>query len=330
MAKQVRRRRRKRRRTQKQSGLAFLILLLLALVSGGLVWENSENSNTNQTGEPVFHYDLQQDKGEASELEIHFMDVGQGDATLIKCGEHAMLIDAGDNSQGTAVQLYLQKQGITELDYMIGTHPDADHIGGMDAIITKFNCGNIMMPDIEKDSATYRDVISAMDYKGYQNTVPVVGAVYKLGSAYFTIIAPNGSYGGDSNNSSIGILLVHGNNRFIFTGDAEEEAEADIISNGMEIQADVLKAGHHGSKSSSSAAFLDAVNPAYAVISCGEDNSYGHPHAGTLNSLRERGIQVFRTDEQGSIVVASDGGTLTFNCAPSETWQAGEPKGQGN
>lgn len=256
-------------------------------------------------------------------LEVHFIDVGQGDATLIKCGTHAMLIDAGDNSKGTAVQYYLKEQGITSLDYLVGTHPDADHIGGLDVIITKFDCGMIMMPEIEREITTYRDVTDAMKYKGYQNTPPVVGTEYSLGEAIFTIVAPVTYDREEYNNSSIGILLEHGDNSFLFVGDAQKEAEEAMLGTGINLQADVLKAGHHGSSDSGSEAFLNAVKPQYAVISCGQDNDYGHPHRATLKAFRSRGVLIYRTDEQGSIVVTSDGQKLSFNHSPSVSNKSG-------
>lgn len=258
-----------------------------------------------------------------SELQIHFIDVGQGDSTLIICDSEAMLIDAGDNDQGTKVQNYLQKQGIESLKYVICTHPDADHIGGMDVILYKFDCETILMTDEEKDTNTYRDVIDTMNGKNYKNTLPIVGKQYSLGNAEFTILAPS-RLGDDSNNNSISIILTHGDNKFLFTGDAEEQEENDIINSGIPIDADVYKVGHHGSSSSSSINFLNTISPVYAVISCAEGNSYGHPHAETLNNLRTMGVQVFRTDEQGSIVATSDGTNIIWNCSPSETWQAGE------
>lgn len=261
--------------------------------------------------------------GETSELTVHFMDIGQGDAALIACDGEYMLIDAGDNDKGTAVQNYLTKQGVSKLKYVIGTHPDADHIGGLDVILYKFECETVMMPDITNDTATYRDVIDTMDVKGYRNTLPRVGDTYPLGSAEFTILGPRKTYS-DTNNSSIVLLLTHGENSFLFAGDAEEEAETDMLQGDMAIDADVLKVGHHGSRTASSEAFLQAVSPTYAVISCAEDNSYGHPHAETLNHLRAMGVQVFRTDEQGTIVAVSDGKEMEWNCAPSETWKAGE------
>ena len=267
------------------------------------------------------------DAGDTKEkLEVHFIDVGQGDATLITCGGEAMLIDTGDDSKGTLLQNYLQKQGIKRLDYLVLTHPDSDHIGGAPVILTKFQVDTVFVSDYEKDNKTYRKLIQAMDDKGLDGITPQVGSSYTLGGASFTILAPNQTYE-DPNNASIALLLQNGSNRFLFTGDAEEKAEQDILENGIPVRADVYQAGHHGSRTSSSEAFLDAVQPAYAVVSCEEGNSYGHPHAQTLNALRSRGIKLFRTDEQGSIIAISDGSQITWNCAPTETWQAGEPTG---
>lgn len=259
-------------------------------------------------------------------LEVHFIDVGQGDAILIRCGDAAMLIDAGENDKGTLVQNYIRKQGVTSLDYLIVTHYHSDHCGGADVIISKYDIDTIIMPDYIKDTATYRDVVQAMDYKGYEVTSPEVGGRYRLGDAEFSIIAPNKEdYGDVENNYSIGIVLMHGSRKFVFTGDAEEEAEEDIVDNGIDISADVLKAGHHGSRTSSTEKFIRAVGPEYAVVSCGENNEYGHPNAATLNTLRSMGIKLFRTDEQGSIIAVSDGEKITWNAAPSDTWKAGEP-----
>ena len=277
--------------------------------------ENSKTENPKAENTKV--------ENSETELNVHFLDVGQGDAVLISCDDAYMLIDAGDNDKGTLVQNYLNKQGVEHLDYIIGTHPDADHIGGMDVILYKFDCGTVMMPEVTNDTATYRDVIDTMKEKGYQNTAPVVGDSYSLGSAQFTILGPTDTYE-DTNNNSIVLLLTHGDNKFLFVGDAEEKAEEDILAEGVSVKADVLKVGHHGSRTASSEAFLQAVEPTYAVISCGQDNSYGHPHAETLNTLRSMGVKVFRTDEQGTVTVTSDGHEISWNCAPSTTWKAGE------
>lgn len=259
-----------------------------------------------------------------STLEVHYMDVGQGDATLIICDGEAMLIDGGNNDKGTAVQSYLNSQNVTALKYVVGTHPDADHIGGLDVVITKFDCDTVLLSSEEKDTATYRDVLDAIDYKGCKKVSPKVGEEYSLGSAEFTIVGPS-EENSDSNNNSIALVIEHGENRFYFQGDASKEEEIDILKSGRELDADVYMVGHHGSKTSTSDELLSAVNPNYAVISVGEGNSYGHPNAEVLNKLRKKGVSVFRTDEQGTIVAVSNGTQIKWNCSTSESWQAGEP-----
>ena len=280
----------------------LVILLSLLLTLNIFEYVNKSRNTTND---------------EFSEMQVHFIDVGQGDCTLITSGGEAMLIDAGNNDKGTLVQSYLQKQGITSLDIVICTHGDGDHSGGIDVILYKFDCKTVIMPDTSKvmnDTATFRDVLSTMKAKNYKNTVPVIGDVYKLGNATVTIIAPSSyDYGDNKNNYSVGVLVQNGENRFIFTGDAQAEAEVDILHNNSNISADVYKVAHHGSRTSTTKEFLDAINPTYAVISCGEDNSYGHPHAEVMKRLRKTRIKVFRTDVQGTIIAISDGRNITWN-----------------
>ena len=218
------------------------------------------------------------------QMEVHFMDVGQGDATLVTCGGHTMLIDAGDDTKGTAIQ------------------------------------------NFEKDNKTYQKLIQSLDDKQIKALTPKVNSKYTLGTASITILAPNGSYD-NPNDASIALLLKNGNRSFLFTGDAGEEAEQDILKTGIDISADVYKVGHHGSKYSTSKDFFEAVDPFYAVISCGEGNSYGHPHAETLNTLRTNGVKVYRTDEAGTIVASTDGKSISFNVPASDSWKAGEPTG---
>ena len=266
---------------------------------------------------------------DGSTLEVHYLDIGQGDCTLIRQGDHAMLIDAGNNSKGTKVQAYLENQGIDHLDYVIGTHPDADHIGGLDVIIYKFDCGKVMMPDYSKDTQTYDDVIQAAKSKDYQIAHPKAGEEYTLGEAEVTVVCPvKDNYGSNANDYSIGVRVQFGENSFLFTGDAEEHSEEDMVSSGENLKADVYKAAHHGSRTANTEDFLKAVDPQYVVISCGEGNTYGHPHAEVLNRLREMGIQIFRTDDQGTIVAVSDGQTIAFNASTSDNWTPGEPKGK--
>ena len=295
--------------------LLILCICLTACTTTNQATSTSEKSQSDTTSGEAVQSGQEEKAAKAPDtskpegtLEVHYIDVGQGDATLIKCGSHAMLIDGGNNDKGTTVQLYLKKQGVESLDYVIGTHPDADHIGGLDVIVYKYNCEKVIMPDYEKDTKTYQELVDVIHDKNMKITYPVVGEQYALGEAKFTIIAPNSnSYGGNANDYSVAILLEYGKNRFLFTGDAEEASETEMLSNGIELSADVYKVAHHGSRSASTQEFLNAVRPKYAVISCGEGNSYGHPHAEVLNRLRSMGVEVFRTDEQGSIIASSDG-----------------------
>lgn len=312
--------------------LLILCMCLTACTATNQATSTSEKSQSDTTSGEAVQSGQEEKAAKAPDtskpegtLEVHYIDVGQGDATLIKCGSHAMLIDGGNNNKGTTVQLYLKKQGVESLDYVIGTHPDADHIGGLDVIVYKYNCDTVIMPDYEKDTKTYQELVDVIHDKNMKITYPVVGEQYALGEAKFTIIAPNSnSYSGNANDYSVAILLEYGKNRFLFTGDAEEASEAEMLTNGIDISADVYKVAHHGSRSASTQEFLNAVHPKYAVISCGEGNSYGHPHAEVLNRLRSMGVEVFRTDEQGSIIASSDGENITWNCSATDSWQSGE------
>lgn len=312
--------------------LLILCMCLTACTATNQATSTSEKSQSDTTSGEAVQSGQEEKAAKAPDtskpegtLEVHYIDVGQGDATLIKYGSHAMLIDGGNNNKGTTVQLYLKKQGVESLDYVIGTHPDADHIGGLDVIVYKYNCDTVIMPDYEKDTKTYQELVDVIHDKNMKITYPVVGEQYALGEAKFTIIAPNSnSYGGNANDYSVAILLEYGKNRFLFTGDAEETSEAEMLTNGIDISADVYKVAHHGSRSASTQEFLNAVHPKYAVISCGEGNSYGHPHAEVLNRLRSMGVEVFRTDEQGSIIASSDGENINWNCSATDSWQSGE------
>jgi competence protein ComEC len=263
----------------------------------------------------------------AGTLEVHFIDIGQGDATLLIQGEHAMLIDAGNQNKGTAVQSYLKKQGIKKLDYVIGTHPDADHIGGLDVVLYKFDCETIFLPDYRKDTKACEEVDAALKEKRYTATQPKVGSEYAFGDATFTVLAPTKGEKSDVNDYSIAIRMTYGKTSFLFTGDAGEESEEEMLESAKTLKSQVYKVSHHGSRTATSEDFLERVNPTYAVISCGEGNSYGHPHAEVMNRLRENGVKVFRTDEQGTVVATSNGKKISWNTSPDESWKTGEAKG---
>ncbi|MDF2540510.1 MAG: hypothetical protein K0S47_228 [Herbinix sp.] len=250
---------------------------------------------------------------EKTEVIVTFLDVGQGDSILIESNGHSMLIDAGEVDMGATVVRYLKKLKIKKLDYLIGTHPHSDHIGGLDDVIQSFSIGKVILPDVDHSTDTYDEVLDAIADKNLKITKPIIGNKYTLGSAEFTIIAPNGTDYSDLNDYSVGILLKNGKNSFLFAGDAEEKSEAEMLKNGIKLTADVLKLGHHGSSYSSSNDFLDAVDPTYAVISAGKENQYGHPHTETLEKMVKRKIKIYRTDKQGTIIFTSDGKKITTN-----------------
>lgn len=247
------------------------------------------------------------------ELSVHFIDVGQGDAALILSDGEAMLIDTGIYEGAQELIDYIHAQGVQKLTYAVATHPHSDHIGAMDEVITKFPIESFLKTEAVNDNKPYRYMMEELADKKTNVINPQPGDSYQLGQAQFTVLAPlSMDYGSNLNNSSIVIRLDYGDTSFLFTGDAEIEEELDLVENGI-APADVLKVGHHGSETSSSNTFLDAVRPACAVISCGKDNRYGHPDAEVLKRLEERNVEILRTDEKGSIVFHSDGKELSWS-----------------
>lgn len=246
------------------------------------------------------------------QLKVHYINVGQGDSELIQENGQNMLIDTGTNASTDSLISYLQAQKIKKIDYLILTHPHEDHIGGADAVIKNFDIGTIYMNQKSTNTKTYKDVISAISEKGLKVSTPILGTTFKLGDANCIIYGPVNPLGEDLNTYSIVIKMTFGKNKFLFTGDAQISNEEGMIKNGYDLSADVLKFGHHGSHTSTSQAFLTAVNPKYAVISVGKGNDYGHPHAETMDRLKAKGVTVYRTDESGTIVCTSDGSNLSF------------------
>lgn len=296
-----------------------ILLIILALILGGCgstanlgkeTLQSTKSPVLESTTTPIIAPSKVPEKAN-SKLTVHFVDVGQGDCILIVSDNQTMLIDAGNNKDGSEVVKYIKDQGIKKLDYVIGTHPDADHIGGLDNVIKAFDIGKVYMPKKQHNTKTFEDVLVAIKNKGLKVTSPKVGDTLKLGDAVVTFLGPVSSYE-DNNNNSIVVKVEHGKNSFLMTGDASLDAEVDLLKNKEALQADVLKVGHHGSHSSTSKKFLEAVKPTYAVISCGVDNSYGHPHKETMNYLNNAGITIYRTDQDQTIRMTSDGKELTI------------------
>lgn len=241
------------------------------------------------------------------QLTVSYIDVGQGDATLIRKGAFSMLIDAGKNEKGEVVVDYIKKQGIKKLDVLVGTHPDSDHIGGMDDVLMQIPVDTVYLPEAKKETKTYLEIEEALEQTDKEAGMPEIGKEYLYDeNVRIRFLGPQRTYK-DANENSLVVQLAYGKNRFLFMGDAEEQAEADILEKNYDLECDVLKVGHHGSYTATSDSFLKESDPAYAVISCGKDNSYGHPHASVLAKLEDEDVQIYRTDTMGTVTAVSDG-----------------------
>ncbi|MBQ7767593.1 MAG: MBL fold metallo-hydrolase [Oscillospiraceae bacterium] len=242
---------------------------------------------------------------------VHFIDVGQADAALVECDGHYMLIDGGNKADSNVIYSVLKKAAVPKLDIVVGTHAHEDHIGGLPGAFNYTTADITLCPVKNYDSNAFEDFAKYATQKGGGITVPKKGDTYSLGSATVKILGVNG--GSDTNDTSIVLRIDYGKTSFLFTGDAEREAEQAILSTGEDLSATVLKVGHHGSDTSTSYPFLREIMPKYAVISVGTGNSYGHPTEDTLSRLRDADVKVFRTDVQGDIFCTSDGNEVTFS-----------------
>ena len=254
----------------------------------------------------------------ATEMQVHFIDVGQADASLVVCDGHAMLIDGGDAKSSSLIYTYLKNRNISHLDYIIGSHPDSDHIGGLAGALNYANADTAFCSVTEHDTRAFNSFVKYLGNQGKSITVPAFGSQYTLGGAQFKIVGPINK-ADDTNNNSLVIKLTHGSNTFLFTGDADNLEESDIIASGENITSTVLKVPHHGSSNATSAAFVNAVAPKYAVISVGANNQYGHPSAEVLSRLESKGTEIYRTDLSGDIICTSDGQNLTFTTEKTAT-----------
>lgn len=248
---------------------------------------------------------------EATGLRVVFLDVGEGDACLVTCDGHSMLIDGGPSSTSQLMYTVLKNEGIDHLDCIVATHPDADHIGGLSGALSYAKADAAYGTGQEKDTKAYKNLMKKLFEQNLVLTVPGPGDQFSLGSATVTVLGP-GKGVVYSDNTSIVLKICYGETSFLFTGDSEREDEAYLTDCGIDLKSTVLKIGHHGSNSSTTKAFLAKVKPEYAVISVGKDSSYGHPTQPVLDRIKAAGCQLYRTDLQGSITCVSDGKTVTF------------------
>ena len=248
---------------------------------------------------------------EGGGFQVHFIDVGQADAALVICDGHYMLIDGGNAEDSDLIYAYLERHGARHIDYMVATHAHEDHIGGLSGALNYAAVDAAFCPVRSYSSKVFQNMVKYLGEQGKSLTVPEPGEKFALGSAQVEILGPVKEYD-DANDTSIVLRVDYGKTSFLFTGDMESGAERDLLDSGADVRATVLKAGHHGSDTSTSYQFLREVMPQYAVISVGEGNKYGHPSDEVLSRFRDAGTEVYRTDMQGHIIAESDGNTVAF------------------
>lgn len=252
-------------------------------------------------------------------LEISYLDVGQGDAVYIKVNDFDILIDAGPKSDSDKLMQQLEEKNIDDFEIVIATHPHEDHIGGMTKVFEKYDVKSFYMPKATNTTKTFENMMKAVSNEGLNVNVIKEGTSFELGEgARIDVYSPIQESYDDLNDYSPIMKLTYGNKAFIFTGDAEKVAEEEVVKKyANELKADVIKFGHHGSSTSSTKEFIEAISPKYGIISCGLDNSYGHPHRETLNIIEKMGIEAYRTDKEGQITITSDGNNIEIETQAS-------------
>lgn len=246
-----------------------------------------------------------------NEVQFHFIDVGQGDAALIRTAEFDVLIDAGPGSNEDDLKAYLDKHGVDDIEYAIFTHPDEDHIGGADVILENYNVKNVIQPDCVVETKVYQRMVELIDAEGSVQITAEPGYQFRVGEVKYTILAPIGETYSSRNNYSVVVRVDYGETSVLFTGDAEKPSEEEMLDRYRftgELDCDIIKVGHHGSDSSSTEAFVKAVTPDFAIISCGKDNKHGHPDQSVVSRYQGMSIPMYRTDLEGDIVFTTTGG----------------------
>ncbi|MDO4486017.1 MAG: MBL fold metallo-hydrolase [Bacillota bacterium] len=279
--------------------ISVMVIIMMAVMSSC----TSQNQIKDETGVAI---------PAEGELTMYFLDVGQADSTILVSDGEAMLVDAGNRDDSNLISGYLTQLGIDELKYIVFTHPHEDHTGSGEALVSSMEVKKIFMLD-EYDEGIEKRLKEAITSAGIETEAPRPGTTARLGECTIEFLGPDRGYE-DTNDDSICLKVTHGSNRVLFTGDAGRVPEKDMIESGQNLEAELLQAGHHGSSTSNSYYFLRESNPRYVVISCGEGNMYGHPHEEALSRFSDLGAEVFRTDEQGTIVAVSDGSEIEFNC----------------
>ncbi len=303
----------------------MLLFTLLCSITACSSTESETSSTQPDTAEQevVVEQEDITEEPQTYDMTVHFLDVGQGLSILAQSDDQTLIYDGGDSDKSSFVVAYLKEQGVTDIDYLISSHYDSDHVNGLIGCLNAFDVENVICSDYVHDSNTYQSFINTAQSKGLELQHPAVGTAFTFGTGSFETLAPSEIDQNDSNGNSVVIKLTNGNNSFIFTGDAESSSESAMCASGINLDCDVLVPGHHGSATATSWEFLEKTVPEYAVISCGADNQYGHPDKDTMEKLQSMDIQVFRTDKQGTITVTSDGTNLTWRTDPCNDYTPG-------
>lgn len=306
--------------------LAEMLIGIIILIIASILGINVSDIIPNEINELYVETSKQEVEGN---LMLHMIDVNQADSFLLIQNGQTALVDCGTRSSGKDVVEYLNNLGITKLDYVFGTHPHDDHMGGMYDVITNFEIGKIILPEIKEGEITtnwYMKLMKEIKNAEHEMEFVELGTVYTLGDAIMKVIGPISEPEGEVNNYSTVLKVSFGEMDIIMTGDAEKEVEEEILLSSQDIDAEILKVGHHGSDTSSCDEFLDAISPDYALISTG--NKYGHPIKSTMEKLENREIEVYRTDECGSVIVTITPDDVSFSCEPGDYLSGDELKGE--
>lgn len=293
--------------------LTKALLVLIILVSGYFYTTYFDNKNITKDVTTNVKQTINES---SSNLKIYFVDVGQADCILINDNNEYGLIDAGNNEDGEKIVKYFKDLGITKFKYVFGTHAHEDHIGGMDNIIENFQIEHFYMPDTITTTRTFEEVLDALEEKNIAFETPEEDENLTFSDTVFKVLHV-GKDKRDLNDTSIVLKLTYKNTSYLFMGDATSSVEKDILD--KDIKSDVLKVGHHGSQYSSTISFLKKVSPKYAIIEVGKNNSYNHPKEVTLKKLEDLGTKIYRTDEDGTIILTSDGENMSFETLKTDT-----------
>lgn len=298
--------------------VTIAILLIATVVTANQVGESEPSNTGTQPNEQTSSSEVQNPQGE---LRLTMIDCGQADSFLLEQNGETCLVDCGTRSTGKDVVQYLKNQGITKIDYLFGTHPHDDHMGGMYDVITNFEIGKVIIPKVKDGTVTtnwYLKLMKELKQNSYNIEYVSLGTIYQLGQATINVIGPINEPDENKNNYSTVLKVSFGEMDIIMTGDAEKKVEQDIIESGINLDAEILKVGHHGSDTSTSEAFLDAISPDYALISTEVGNKYDHPIKVTMDNLKSRNIEVYRTDENGTVVAHITTEDVSFDCQPGD------------